>query len=132
GRDAGVRHVHGVCRRVGAGERVRHPARATRNVHALAGLTPAAGGRSRRAATHWYARRQAAGTWPPFPEETMTIARPLGVALALLAPQLAMAADFDGRQLTALWGIPFAGVLLSIALLPLLAPHFWHHHFGKV
>ncbi len=62
----------------------------------------------------------------------MTIARPLGVALALLAPQLAMAADFDGRQLTALWGIPFAGVLLSIALLPLLAPHFWHHHFGKV
>ena len=62
----------------------------------------------------------------------MTIARPLGVALALLAPQLAMAAEFDGRQLTALWGIPFAGILLSIALMPLLAPHFWHHHFGKV
>ncbi|HYD75741.1 sodium:proton antiporter [Ramlibacter sp.] len=62
----------------------------------------------------------------------MTIARPLGVALALLAPQLAMAADFDGSQLTALWGIPFAGILLSIAVMPLLAPHFWHHHFGKV
>jgi len=32
-----------------------------------------------------------------------------------------------------LWsGIPFAGILLSIALFPLLAPHFWHHHFGKV
>lgn len=62
----------------------------------------------------------------------MTIARPLGVALALLAPHLAMAADFDGRQLTAPWGIPFAGILLSIALMPLLAPHFWHHHFGKV
>ncbi|WBY01641.1 sodium:proton antiporter [Ramlibacter tataouinensis] len=62
----------------------------------------------------------------------MTIARPLGVALALLAPQLAMAADFDGRQLTPLWGVPFAGVLLSIALMPLLAPQFWHHHFGKV
>jgi Na+/H+ antiporter NhaD/arsenite permease-like protein len=28
--------------------------------------------------------------------------------------------------------IPFAGILLSIALLPLLTPHFWHHHFGKV
>src|SRR5690606_30708457 len=27
---------------------------------------------------------------------------------------------------------PFAGVLLSIALVPLLAPIFWHHHFGKV
>src|SRR5438128_2739237 len=28
--------------------------------------------------------------------------------------------------------IPFAGVLLSIALFPLLAPVFWHHHFSKV
>lgn len=30
------------------------------------------------------------------------------------------------------WGIPFVGILLSIALFPLLAPHFWHHHYGKV
>ncbi len=37
-----------------------------------------------------------------------------------------------GRTL-ALWsGFPFVGILLSIALFPLLAPHFWHHHFGKV
>jgi len=28
--------------------------------------------------------------------------------------------------------IPFIGILLSIALLPLFAPVFWHHHFGKV
>jgi len=28
--------------------------------------------------------------------------------------------------------IPFAGILLSIAVLPLAAPHFWHKHFGKV
>lgn len=28
--------------------------------------------------------------------------------------------------------LPFAGMLLSIALLPLLAPHLWHHHFAKV
>ncbi len=28
--------------------------------------------------------------------------------------------------------IPFVGILLSIALFPLLAPKFWHHHFGKV
>ena len=28
--------------------------------------------------------------------------------------------------------IPFAGMLLSIALMPLAAPSFWHHHFGKV
>ena len=32
-----------------------------------------------------------------------------------------------------LWScIPFAGVLLSIALFPLVLPDFWHHHFGKI
>ncbi|MDB5571529.1 MAG: Citrate transporter [Hyphomicrobiales bacterium] len=31
-----------------------------------------------------------------------------------------------------LMALPFAGVLLSIALLPLLAPDFWHRHYGKV
>ena len=32
-----------------------------------------------------------------------------------------------------LWScIPFAGILLSIALMPLLLPNFWHHHFGKI
>ncbi|MBN9413324.1 MAG: sodium:proton antiporter [Candidatus Paracaedimonas acanthamoebae] len=30
------------------------------------------------------------------------------------------------------WVIPFGGLLLSIALMPLLRPHFWHHHYGKV
>jgi Na+/H+ antiporter NhaD/arsenite permease-like protein len=28
--------------------------------------------------------------------------------------------------------LPFAGVLLSIALFPLIAPRFWHHHYPKV
>jgi Na+/H+ antiporter NhaD/arsenite permease-like protein len=28
--------------------------------------------------------------------------------------------------------LPFAGMLLSIALWPVLAPRFWHNHFGKV
>ncbi|RPH52416.1 MAG: sodium:proton antiporter [Desulfobacteraceae bacterium] len=28
--------------------------------------------------------------------------------------------------------IPFACMLLSIALLPLLTPNIWHHHFGKI
>ena len=32
-----------------------------------------------------------------------------------------------------LWScIPFACILLSIALFPLLAPSIWHHHFGKI
>lgn len=47
-------------------------------------------------------------------------------------PGLALAANFDGSQLSPLWGIPFAGLLLSIAVMPLLLPWFWHHHFGKV
>jgi len=55
-----------------------------------------------------------------------------GVAAAGLLPAVALAADVDGSQLSVLWGVPFAGILLSIAIMPLLAPHFWHHHFGKV
>ncbi len=32
-----------------------------------------------------------------------------------------------------LWSvIPFIGILLSIAVFPLVAPKFWHHHFPKV
>lgn len=47
-------------------------------------------------------------------------------------PALASAATLDGATLSALWGIPFAGILLSIAVFPLIAPVFWHHHFGKI
>jgi len=36
-------------------------------------------------------------------------------------------------EILPLWScIPFACMLLSIALMPLLLPNFWHHHFGKV
>ncbi len=54
------------------------------------------------------------------------------LALLLTLPSAVMAAELDGAGLSAAWGIPFAGVLLSIALMPLLAPAFWHHHYGKV
>lgn len=30
------------------------------------------------------------------------------------------------------WLIPFIGILLSIAILPLINEHFWHKNFGKV
>jgi Na+/H+ antiporter NhaD/arsenite permease-like protein len=58
----------------------------------------------------------------------------LVVAALMLAgwSEPACAATLDGAKLSALWGLPFAGVLLSIAVLPLVAPAFWHHHFGKV
>ncbi len=38
----------------------------------------------------------------------------------------------DGTTLTILWIIPFVGILLSIAVMPLVAPHYWHNNFGKV
>ncbi len=53
------------------------------------------------------------------------------VSLCLL-PALAQAADLDGSQLSVLWSVPFIGILLSIAIVPLVAPMFWHHHFGKI
>ena len=57
----------------------------------------------------------------------------LMLSLALLAGcGLAQAGELEGRALSAWWGLPFAGMLLSIALMPLLVPGFWHHHFGKV
>ena len=56
----------------------------------------------------------------------------IALPLPLLCPELALAAGLDGRQLSPLWGLPFAGILLSIAVMPLLAPFFWHHHYGKV
>ena len=38
----------------------------------------------------------------------------------------------SGAELPLLWALPFAGLLLSIAIVPLFAAHFWHAHFGKV
>lgn len=61
--------------------------------------------------------------------------RAAGLALAAaltLLPQAASAAEFEGASLGLAWALPFAGILLSIALFPLLAPHFWEHHQGKI
>ncbi|CUA81499.1 MULTISPECIES: sodium:proton antiporter [Gulbenkiania] len=52
--------------------------------------------------------------------------------LGLLAPGLASAADLNGASLSLAWSLPFAGILLSIALFPMLAPGIWHRHFGKI
>lgn len=62
--------------------------------------------------------------------------------LVLTFPGLAAAAEavgehggaphLEGATLGLIWVLPFAGILLSIALFPLLAPNIWHHHFGKI
>jgi len=67
-----------------------------------------------------------------------TAAGALGCVLpALFLPVTASAAvpgeaAVKGAELSVLWALPFAGMLLSIALFPLLAGRFWHHHYGKV
>ncbi|MBS0322083.1 MAG: sodium:proton antiporter, partial [Proteobacteria bacterium] len=46
-------------------------------------------------------------------------------------PALAAEMGINGGNLSPLWIVPFAGILLSIAVAPVTAPTFWHHHFGK-
>ncbi|MGN6318080.1 sodium:proton antiporter [Trinickia sp.] len=54
-------------------------------------------------------------------------------SVALAWPAGAWAAALpDGAALGPHWALPFAGILLSIAVIPLFAPAFWHRHFGKV
>jgi len=55
------------------------------------------------------------------------------IAVGLLAlPLAAHAAAIDGAALSGWWSLPFIGMLLSIAVLPLALPSLWHHHFGKI
>lgn len=58
----------------------------------------------------------------------VTVAAIASVAGATLCE----AAEIDGRSLGPAWILPFVGILLSIAIMPLAVPGFWHHHFGKV
>jgi Na+/H+ antiporter NhaD/arsenite permease-like protein len=51
-------------------------------------------------------------------------------ATALPEPAHAAAA-LDGRGMSLLWVLPFAGLLLCIATGPLFYPHLWEHHYGK-
>ncbi|PUA16560.1 sodium:proton antiporter [Glaciimonas sp. PCH181] len=62
----------------------------------------------------------------------MQLLKKILLTLALFLPIAAYAADLDGAQLSVWWGIPFMGLLVSIAVGPLLIPGFWHHHFGKI
>jgi Na+/H+ antiporter NhaD/arsenite permease-like protein len=55
------------------------------------------------------------------------------LGLVLLAPDTALAAPpLDGAAMRWPWALPFAGILLSIAIGPLLFPHIWHQHYGKI
>src|SRR3954471_12101342 len=51
--------------------------------------------------------------------------------LSSAAPAVAAEA-LDGTSFGLAWTLPFVGILLSIALFPLLASHLWEHHQGKI
>ena len=53
-------------------------------------------------------------------------------AAVLAAGDPGAAPHLNGESLSILWVIPFLGILLSIAVMPLIAPHFWHQNFGKI
>jgi Na+/H+ antiporter NhaD/arsenite permease-like protein len=42
------------------------------------------------------------------------------------------APHIDGKDLSLFWALPFIGILLSIAVIPLISPHIWHRHYGKI
>jgi len=58
---------------------------------------------------------------------------PLIVAIlaVVLLPGAAHAAALDGASLSWAWELPFAGILLTIALGPLAFARIWHRHYGK-
>jgi len=60
--------------------------------------------------------------------KTTSFALMLFLAMSLPAE----AAGVSGAGMSLAWGLPFAGLLLSIALMPLVAGAIWHHHYGKI
>ncbi|TKT69119.1 sodium:proton antiporter [Aquamicrobium sp. LC103] len=66
---------------------------------------------------------------------TRLLALAAAVAAASVLPEYAFAAEehgLPGGTMSLLWAIPFVGMLLSIATGPLLYPHLWEHHYGKI
>jgi Na+/H+ antiporter NhaD/arsenite permease-like protein len=56
----------------------------------------------------------------------------LSVAVVVAQPGPAHAAALDGATLSWPWALPFGGILLTIALAPLLSRRLWHRHYGKI
>jgi Na+/H+ antiporter NhaD/arsenite permease-like protein len=65
-------------------------------------------------------------------ENAATSVLVFGAAMLPCAAEAATDGAFSGVGLSLFWGVPFAGLLLSLALWPLLAADFWHHHYGKI
>lgn len=85
------------------------------------------------------------GEFPSLSHESRTIIMPslarqlsfvftffLGLVTFSSAYAAAGAPHLPSHDLSLVWIIPFIGILLSIALFPLFAPHFWEHNLGKI
>jgi Na+/H+ antiporter NhaD/arsenite permease-like protein len=65
----------------------------------------------------------------------MTLNRVLEIGSATVWPAIAWAAGAGEGAGTApgpLWALPFAGLLLTIAFLPMLVPRLWHRRMGLI
>lgn len=63
---------------------------------------------------------------------TRYVARAVVTAVGCLAPRTSHAAPpLDGSSMDWPWMLPLIGILLSIALGPILMPKIWHRHYGK-
>lgn len=56
----------------------------------------------------------------------------VAIILTCILPEQVLAKPIAESQLSVWWGFPFAAILLSMAIVPMIVPKFWHHHFGKV
>jgi Na+/H+ antiporter NhaD/arsenite permease-like protein len=64
----------------------------------------------------------------PAPPATAAAILPTLVAMA----QPCRAAPLDGATLSWAWVMPFVGLLVMIAIAPMLTPRLWRRHYGKI
>src|SRR5690606_36592834 len=86
-----------------------------------------------------FPRPRAVYEGPPTGEEgypmQFTLRLLMALAALVIAPEVSFAAEghgLPGAELSLMWALPFAGILLCIATGPLFFPHVWEHHYGKI
>ncbi|HRJ69398.1 MAG TPA: sodium:proton antiporter [Beijerinckiaceae bacterium] len=60
------------------------------------------------------------------------IARMAPLALTIISSPVMAAEGLDGKSFGIGWSLPFAGLLLTMALAPLFLHRTWEHHYGKI
>src|SRR3982751_3830607 len=55
-----------------------------------------------------------------------------GCLVVLMPHEVHAAPMIEGAAMKWPFALPFAGLILSIALGPLLIPNVWHRHYGKI